>query len=398
MANPHGMSNEKQTGLDKTNSAPVYLDCYATTPIEPEVNEIVQFYLTKEFGNSGSRSHQFGATGKRAVESARDEVAAVVNGNRDEVIFTSGATESNNLAILGLEKYGREKGNRHIISSQIEHHSVLGPVRELEKRGFEVTLLPCGSDGRISGSDLEKSLKRETLLVSLMQVNNETGVSQPIAESCEIMEKHPAFFHVDAVQGFGKELDSLTNSRIDMISLSGHKIFAPKGVGALITRRRGPNRIPLRPIVFGGGQERGLRSGTLPVALIAGLGKASQIAMRDHICRNSKCLEYEDLIFNELSGVQFKENGDAEYQLPNILNLSFTGVDSEAFMLQTKDLIAVSNGSACSSQKHETSHVLKAMQLSEAEASSAIRISWCHLTQNADWNAVRNRIHQMQMI
>ena len=271
---------------------PVYLDCNATTPLDLRVKDVVLKYLTVEFGNAGSRTHEFGTAAKQAVQKSRDQVARVVEAKRDEVIFTSGATESNNLSILGIAKYGEEKERRHIISTMIEHKAVLEPLEELVRRGFEVTFLPPTNGGWVDPVAVYDALRKDTLLVSIMHANNETGIIQPIPEITELLADHPAFLHVDAAQGFGKDIEALEDQRIDLISISGHKIFGPKGIGALIARRRGFNRPPLTPLLFGGGQERGLRPGTLPVALVAGLGLASELALKEAPQRSKICGAY----------------------------------------------------------------------------------------------------------
>jgi cysteine desulfurase len=374
------------------SDSPVYLDCNATTPMEPAVSERVRFFLEEEFGNEGSRTHSFGARSKQAVQRARDQVAEVVESKREEVIFTSGATESNNLALLGLEAYGRENSRMHIVSSAIEHKAVLEPLEVLQERGFEVTLLPVTGDGRVDPDALSNVLRPDTLLVSVMQANNETGVRQPISEIAERLGDHEAFFHLDAAQGFGKDIPELRSPRVDLLSISGHKIYGPKGVGALITRKRGFRKPPLRPLSFGGGQERGLRPGTLPVALIAGLGEAAALALKTHEKRKERCLEIRDRAVTALSVLGPKFIGAAENVMEHVLCLAFPGVDSEALMVSLKDLIAISNGSACTSHSYTPSHVLRAMGLSEDEVTEAVRISWCHLTPEVDWEAVRDRI------
>jgi cysteine desulfurase len=264
----------------ETNPLPtersVYLDCSATTPVDPEVRDEVLHYLDAEFGNAGSRTHIYGQVAKERVNLARAEVAAVIACQPEEVIFTSGATESNNIALLGLARHPGSASKRHIISTMIEHKAVLEPLEMLRADGFDVTLLPPTAGGFVDPDAVAAALRPDTLAVSVMAVNNETGVIQPLAEIARAIEGHPTYFHVDAAQAFGKELSLLRQERIDLISVSGHKIYAPKGVGALITRRRGYQRPRLRPLVFGGGQERGLRPGTLPVHLIAGQGGSPQ--------------------------------------------------------------------------------------------------------------------------
>jgi cysteine desulfurase len=371
---------------------PIYLDCNATTLLEPEVRDVVWRFMEEEFGNEGSRTHEFGARAKQAVQRARDQVAAVVGAKRDEVIFTSGATESNNLAILGLAEHGLATGRTHVVTSRIEHKAVLEPFEELERRGFSVSWIGADRSGRVQVDELASVLTPETFLVSIMQVNNETGLRQPLEEIATALRGHDAWLHTDAAQGFGKDLDTLRNPRIDLISVSGHKIFAPKGVGALISRRRGYERAPLRPLVFGGGQERGLRPGTLPVALIAGLGTAAEIAVRDHKDRISRCREIRDQALQAFAPLEPCYTGDLESALPHVLNVAFGDLDSEALMVALKDLIAISNGSACTSSSYTPSHVLRAMGMTEDHANRCIRISWCHLTPDVDWRAIVARI------
>jgi len=374
----------------------IYLDCNATTPLDREVREVMLRYLTEEFGNEGSRTHEFGARAKQAVQKARDQVAAVVAAKRDEVTFTSGATESNNLAILGLREAGLKQGKRHIITSAIEHKAVLEPCAAMEQESFTVTILPVAAGGYVDPEALKLALREDTLLVSVMQVNNETGVRQPLDEIAKILHDHPAYFHTDAAQGFGKDITTLRNPRIDLISISGHKIYAPKGIGALITRRRGYERLPLQPLMFGGGQERGLRPGTLPVALIAALGTAAEISERDHNPRQEVCRAIRRKALEALSPLNPKLTGDQSLVMDHVLNLAFPSLDSEALIVALKDLVAISNGSACTSSSYTPSHVLKSMGMSDDEANSCVRISWCHLTPDVDWGAVVERISSLR--
>jgi cysteine desulfurase len=374
----------------------IYLDCNATTPVEPKVQEEVFRYMAVEFGNSGSRTHEYGTRAKQAVERARAAVAAIAKAERDEVIFTSGATEGNNLAILGLAPHGEKTRRRHIVSTQIEHKAVLEPLEALADRGFEVTLVPPTKGGWVDAAQIKDAIRDDTLLVSVMQINNETGVIQPVSEIAEILNGHPAYFHVDAAQGFGKEIAPLQNQRIDLVSVSGHKVYAPKGVGALIARRRGFDRPPLTPLFFGGGQERGLRPGTLPVPLIAGLGLAAELALRHSEERAASCRAFRTTLLETLKTLEPVINGNPERTSPHVLNISFSGVDSEALMVALKDCIAVSNGSACTSQSYQPSHVLKAMGLPEGVIKGAVRISWCHMTEAPDWNEVVDIINGLR--
>lgn len=374
---------------------PIYLDCNATTPLAESVRLTLLRYIDEDFGNEGSRTHEYGARAKQAVQKARDQVASVVGAQRDEVIFTSGATESNNLAILGLLAEGERSGNKHIVSTRIEHKAVLEPVEYLEQRGFKVSWIDAGADGRVNPAAVASALREDTLLVSVMQVNNETGILQPIDSICACLEEHPAYFHCDAAQGYGKEPGALRNPRIDLISISAHKVHGPKGIGALIARRRGYKRPPLAPLTVGGGQERGLRPGTLPVPLIAALGEAAESAVKEAEARRSRCQEIRQAALKALGPLEPNFTGDQEWAMPHVLNFSLGGIDSEALIVSLKDLIAISNGSACTSTSYSPSHVLKAMGMDDDEANACVRISWCHLTPDVDWNAVAERIRSM---
>ncbi len=367
---------------------PVYMDCNATTPIEPRVRDEVLRFMTEEFGNAGSRTHEYGARAKHAVQRARERIADVVQAKPDEVVFTSGATESNNIALLGLIEHAEKTNCRHIVSTQIEHKAVLEPLETLARRGFEITLLPPHEGGWIDPDSVKRAVCKDTLLVSVMHANNETGVIQPLDEIAGALDGHPAFLHVDAAQTFGKLIEPLRTQRVDFISLSGHKIYAPKGIGALIVRRRGFNRPPLRPLMFGGGQERGLRPGTLPVPLIAGLGLAAEMAQQNFLQREDVCRAFRRRALEALSVLEPIFNGDRERMLSHTLNISFPGVDSEALMVALKNEVAISNGSACTSHSYQPSHVLKAMRIPQMIIQSAVRLSWSHLTEIPDWDAV----------
>lgn len=388
------LSNMKRTFASPHIQAtgPVYLDCNATAPLEPAVREAMLRWFGEEIGNAGSRTHEYGLRAKKAVQGARDQVASIVGAAADEIIFTSGATESNNLAILGLAPYGETEGRRHIVSTAIEHKAVLEPLEALEARGFEVTLIRPDASGVVAADAITAALRPSTLLVSVMQVNNETGARQPIEDIAAALGGHNAFVHVDAAQGFGKELEALRSPRIDLISISSHKIYGPVGVGALVARRRAFKKAPLRPLAYGGGQERGLRPGTLPVPLIVGLGMAAEIAQKNASARRTRCAEIREKALAALTPLAIRIHSDLERTLPHVLNFSVGGVDSEALMVALKDVAAVSNGSACTSQSYQPSHVLKAMGLPDAAIAGAVRLSWSHLTPEIDWKAIAGRI------
>lgn len=373
----------------------VYLDMNATTPVLPEVADLVVKMLTEEFGNAGSRTHEFGANAKKVVESARKHVADVVSADRSEVIFTSGATESNNIAILGLREFAEKENKKHIITTRIEHKAVLEPIEYLLNHGFEVSYLEVGETGIVNPKELEGMLRDDTFLVSIMHVNNETGSIQPIAEICDVLLAHEAYLHVDAAQSFGKLSDALINQRIDLISASGHKIYAPKGIGALVMRRRGFLRPPLKPIMFGGGQEKGLRPGTLAVPLIAGFGLACEIAQRNALEWQQHAQSLKDNLVVELDKLGAKYNG--ENSSPFVLNFSIPNVNSEAAIVMFKGIVAVSNGSACTSSSYTPSHVLTAMGLDKKRIEGAIRMSWSHSTEAIPLDQLIGKIKQLML-
>ena len=370
----------------------IYLDTAATSPLDPRVFEIMKHYFMEEFGNAGSRTHEYGIRAKIAVQKARKQIANVVDSEPQEVVFTSGATESNNLVILGLGDHLANSGRKHIITSQIEHKAVLEPIEVLANRGLEVDYLPANRSGAVDLSSLQEKIRPDTGLVSIMQVNNETGVKQPIETIAKVLHNHEAFFHVDAAQGFGKDISTLKSQRIDLISISAHKIYGPKGVGALITRRRGFTAPPIKPLFYGGGQELGVRPGTLPVPQIAGFGLAAELAEQEQSARQSACKLIKEDALESLSNLNPKINGEQSLVVPHILNVSFPGIDAEALMVALKQFAAISNGSACTSSSYEPSYVLTAMGLDNKQISSAVRISWFHGQLNIDWQLIAKRI------
>lgn len=375
---------------------PVYLDCAATTPIDPRVLEVCIRYLQQDFGNAASRTHTHGQAARKAVEQAREQVAAVAGAGRGDVVFTSGATESNNLALLGLADAGRRAGKTHIVSTRIEHRAVLEPLEELERRGFSLTLVAPAPDGRVDPAEIAAAVREDTLLVSVMHVNNETGVAQPVAEIAERLANSAVYFHTDAAQGFAKEIKALRHEGIDLISISAHKICGPKGAGALVVRRRGKDRPPVTPLLFGGGQERGLRPGTLPVALLAAFGQAAELWAREADERWRLGLAFRRRLLEGLAPLQPVVNGDPAHAIPFILNVSLPGTDSDSTMEAWSGLVSVSSGAACSSQSYTCSHVLMAMGIPAERAAAAIRFSWCHLTEMPDTAAMAGALREVR--
>ena len=373
----------------------VYLDCNATTPLDPRVRHVLLRYLDEEYGNEGSRTHEYGSAAKRAVQQARDQVASIVGCKREEVLFTSGATESNNLAILGLADFGIANNRRHIVSTMIEHKAVLEPLADLESRGFEVTYVKPQADGLVRSADVLSALRPDTLLVTVMHVNNETGVIQPLDEIAAGMANHPAYLHVDAAQSFGKIPKTLANQRIDLISISGHKIYSPKGIGALIARRRGYEKAPIKPLMFGGGQERGIRPGTLPVALIAALGESAALSVAESAKWMERCSAIKADALKALLPLGGVPVGPEAGVISSTLNIRFPMLDSEALIVGLQGYAAISNGSACTSSSYKPSHVLKAMGMDDTDATRCVRLSWSHLTPDPDWKKIAERIRHL---
>lgn len=372
----------------------IYLDCNATTPMDPVVSDLVRQYMEEEYGNSGSRTHEFGVVAKSAVETARQQVADVVDVQKDEVIFTSGATESNNLAILGLAASLKQRGKTHIITTAIEHKAVLEPCNYLESQGFTVSYLQPESNGSVSVESVMSAISESTGLLSIMHVNNETGVIKPIDEIATYLGESDIFFHVDAAQSYGKLLKPLTHPRIDLISVSAHKVYGPKGIGALVTRRRNYKKPPITPLAYGGGQERGLRPGTLAVPLIAGFGLASALAQKNNSDWQTRCEKLKQQAIGAFTSIGARFHG--ENTMANVINVSIPGVNSEAAIVTLKGVAAISNGSACTSSSYTPSHVLEAMGLQKYEIQGAMRISWCHLTPEVPWDDIISRLQSLR--
>jgi cysteine desulfurase len=351
---------------------PIYMDYHATTPVDPRVLEAMTPFFTQVFGNAASRNHPFGWEAEEAVEKARKQVADLIGANAKEVIFTSGATESNNLAIKGVAEMYREKGN-HIITCVTEHKAVIDTCKKLEKLGYRVTYLPVQKDGRISLDDLRAAITDKTILITIMTANNEIGVLQPIAEIGAIAKEKGILFHTDAVQAAGKVPFNVNELKVDLVSISAHKMYGPKGVGALFVRRRNP-RVLLAEQISGGGHERGMRSGTLNVPGIVGLGKAAELCKAEMAGEAERLRQLRDYL-NEGLHKNLDElyvNGSLEHRLPHNLNISFAYVEGESLLMGIND-VAVSSGSACTSASLEPSYVLKALGAGDDLAHSSIR-------------------------
>ena len=370
---------------------PIYMDNHATTRVDPRVLEAMLPYFSEDFGNAASRNHEFGWVAEQAVEKSREQIAKLIGATAKEIIFTSGATESDNLAIKGIAEMYREKGN-HIITQVTEHKAVLDTCKRLEKYGFRVTYLPVQKDGRIDLEDLKRAMDEKTILVTIMTANNEIGVLQPIREIGALCHEKGVFFHTDAVQAVGKVPFNVIADNVDLASISGHKIYGPKGVGALYVRRKSP-RVQLVAQIDGGGHERGMRSGTLNVPGIVGLGKACEVAMNE-MAEESKYLiglrdSLKDQIFGELDEVYI--NGSIEHRLPGNMNISFAYVEGESLLMGIND-IAVSSGSACTSATLEPSYVLKALGAGDDLAHSSIRFGIGRFNTQAEVNYVARRV------
>jgi cysteine desulfurase len=370
---------------------PIYMDNHATTPMDPRVVEAMMPYFTTKFGNAASRNHSFGWEAEQAVETAREQIAKLIGASSKEVIFTSGATESNNLAIKGIAEMYRERGN-HIITQVTEHKAVLDTCKRLEKYGYRVTYLPVKADGLIDLEDLKRAMDDKTILVTIMSANNEIGVIQPIAEIGKLCHERGILFHTDAVQSVGKIPMDVQAMNIDVLSLSAHKIYGPKGCGALYVRRRNP-RVQIAAQMDGGGHERGMRSGTLNVPGIVGLGKACELASQGMAVEAKRLSRMRDKLKEKLEGAldYVHVNGSWEHRLPGNLNMSFVYVEGESLLMGIND-IAVSSGSACTSATLEPSYVLKALGLGDDVAHSSIRFGLGRFNQEAEVDYVGDKV------
>ncbi|KAF5315529.1 hypothetical protein D9611_004825 [Ephemerocybe angulata] len=369
---------------------PIYLDLQATTPVDPRVLDAMLPYFTDQYGNPHSRTHAYGWEAEKAVEVARKNVADIIGADTKDIVFTSGATETNNMAIKGVARFHKEK-KRHVITTQTEHKCVLDSCRKLSEEGFDITYLPVQKNGVIDLAELEAAIRPDTSLISIMAVNNETGVIQPLKEIGAIARKHRGvYFHTDAAQAVGKIPLDVNEMNIDLMSISGHKLYGPKGVGAAYVRRR--PRVRLEPILSGGGQERGLRSGTLPTALVVGLGEAARIAQKEMARDHARIKLLSDRLIQGINAEveQVVRNGD-ENGYPGCVNLSFSYVEGESLLMALKE-IALSSGSACTSASLEPSYVLRALGAAEDMAHSSLRFGIGRFTTEAEIDFVVKRI------
>src|SRR4051794_1324411 len=385
------MSNSNHIAVPEGVTLPIYMDNQATSPVDPRVLEAMMPYLTGIFGNAASRNHSFVWEAEQAVEQAREQVAKLIGASAKEIIFTSGATESNNLALKGVAEMYRERGN-HIITQVTEHKAVLDTCKKLEKQGFRVTYLPVKADGLIDIEDLKRAIDEKTILVSIMYANNEIGVIQPIREIGKLCHEKGVLFHTDAVQAVGKIPVNVLEDNIDVLSLSGHKIYGPKGIGALYVRRRNP-RVQIAAQIDGGGHERGMRSGTLNVTGIVGLGAACEIARTEMDSEAAYLRGLRDRLQNKLESEldYIHINGSMEHRLPGNLNMSFVYVEGESLLMGIND-VAVSSGSACTSATLEPSYVLKALGLGDDVAHSSIRFGLGRFNTQAEVDYVAAKV------
>ncbi len=374
----------------------VYLDFNASSPVDPRVLERMVDVYQNHYGNADSRTHVFGTDAKEIVVSSRKTIADILAVDSTDLLFTSGSTESNNMATLGLLEYAKSSGRDHFITTAIEHKSVLEAMKRLQSHGCKVDYISPDESGRIRPEQILELLTERTLLVSMMHVNSETGIIQPIQEVGAALAQTGTYFHIDATQGFGKLNNELRNTKYDMLSFTAHKLGGPQGIGGFVFKRdRSYKRPPITPIMCGGQQERGFRPGTTPVALVAGFALAAELCdkeMKDHM---KKCSIIKESLIAALAGVNYRFNGDQHFCIPSTANISFAGVDAEALFLAMKGDYAFSNGSACNSGSHAPSYVLTAMGLDEQRVNEAVRLSWNHET-TVDFSELSRFIKSMQ--
>ena len=381
----------------RRNDQPIYLDYQATTPMDPRVLEAMMPYFTYKFGNPHSRSHSYGWEAEEGVEKARGQIAKLIGADEKEVIFTSGATESNNLAIRGVAEFYKDRKN-HIVTTVTEHKCVLDTCRHLQEQGFEVTYLPVQKNGLIDLEALRAAITDKTGVVSIMAVNNEIGVIQPLTEIGKICREKKTFFHTDAAQAAGKIPLDVEAMNIDLMSISGHKIYGPKGIGALYVRRK--PRVRLVPLIVGGGQERGFRSGTLPTPLCVGIGEAAEIAMKEMDAESKRLTKLQARMLKGLNDklTDIHVNGDLEHRIPGNLNIGFAFVEGESLMMGIKGL-SVSSGSACTSASLEPSYVLRALGVEEDMAHTSLRIGLGRFTTEQEVDtAVDELVHHVNKL
>jgi len=381
-------------------SYPIYLDYNATTPCDPRVVDAMLPYFTQDFGNAASKSHAYGWVAAEAVDIAREQVAALIGSEPGEIIFTSGATESVNLAIQGVYQMYHGKGN-HIITTSVEHKAVLDTCRYIESIGGEVTVLPVDRNGRVDPHAVEEAIRETTVLICIMYANNETGTIMPVKEIGAIAKKHNVIFFSDATQAAGKIPVNVKEDGIDLLCLSAHKLYGPKGCGALYVRRRDP-RVRLTPLQYGGGHEKGMRSGTLNVPGIVGLGKACELAMKEMDVDSARMTSLRDELLKDLLNIGGTSlNGDMDNLLPQTCNLSFNGIDSQVLIGQLNKNLAISSGSACTSASIEPSHVLRALGIGDELASCSVRFSLGRFTTREDiakaLDIIRDAIAKLRM-
>ena len=356
----------------------IYLDYNASAPIDSRVLEVMINTYYTAYGNADSRTHDYGENARKIVTRGRKQVADLLGVKSDEIFFTSGATESNNMVLQGLVEYAEQTGKKHIITTSIEHKAIINSAKHLEKHGFDVEYIAPQRSGRIDVEDVIRRLRDDTLIVSIMHANNETGVIQPIKEIGDVLDEKSILFHTDMTQTCGKLVDEIRDLKYDMASIAAHKMYGPQGIGALVLRKKNYKLPPVKPILFGGSQEHGMRPGTTPVALVAGFGEACRIATEEY---KDNLFEYQRIKATiikclEKSGLKYSINGDQKSSMPTTLNVCLDGVSSEALMIATKQYCGISNGSACNSRNYEPSYVLTAMGVPEGQIENSVRISW----------------------